>query len=109
MEEDCGEAVSAPALVKIDIDTSPGVAELVSLQREMFRLNQLAAKCFEDGFELVALDLDKPGTACAGDCRTILKPTDKLVLLVSALRAFNRDTGVRIGCPLDVQDESFQG
>ncbi len=77
--------------VAIKVDAAPAFAELASLLREISSLGELAAKCLEQGVELVALDGDLAAAPAANDCRTVLKPTDQLVLFVGALRACNRD------------------
>lgn len=75
----------------IEVNAVPALAELASMLREFAALGELAAKCLEESVELVALDGDLSAAPAANDCRTVLKPTDKLVLFVGALRACNRD------------------
>lgn len=77
--------------VKISVDTIPAIDGMASLLREIGSLAELTAKCLEEGVELTTLDGDVDATPATNDCRTVLKMNHKLVLLVGALRACNRD------------------
>lgn len=95
-----------PQELKISVDAIPAIAEMASLLSEISELAGLTAKCLEQGFHLVALDGDLPAAPAANNCRTVFKPTEKLILLVAALRACNRDARVLVGSPFDTHRET---
>lgn len=56
-------------------------------------LSSLAAEAFQrldEVVELLPIDLDSDAAAATGELRIVAKPTDKFLLLVSALRAGDR-------------------
>jgi hypothetical protein len=99
MTKQASDAVAAPIDLTITVDTGPASNGLVSLLCEISGVCELTAKGLEEGFDIVALDGNLAATSTTNNCRTVFQPTEKLVLLVPALGAFNRETRAKVGLP----------
>ena len=77
-------------VLKLECDSAPLMTALASLE-ELAEVFPEIVKSFLDGLhsgsELCRVDVDKGAASATGDVGIVFKPSDRLVVFVSALRA----------------------
>ena len=89
--------MSANLTVSVRVNAKPALKAIASLELELDRLVQRLRQLLLDRpdllVEIVAVDTERRPAARAGERRVTAQPTNRLLSLVLALRALNRDLG----------------
>jgi hypothetical protein len=96
-------------LMRASMTLHVDASEVVAVVEEMAGLVEtspdwlrwLAAQAFEnfqESVDLLRIDEKRRATSAAGDLRICAKPGEKLLLLLTALRAGNGQAGPGVGC-----------